>query len=64
MAVDGGVREFRDDDDGYLNWLAANPDGYVTNILRSRSLITARTHRAVCHTIKGRPPRGGSWTGP
>ena len=28
------VREFRDDDAGYLDWLATHPDGYVINIAR------------------------------
>jgi len=64
VAVDDGVHVFRDDDDGYLAWLAANPHGYVTNILGSYSLAAARTHRSVCHTINGRPPRGGKWTAP
>ncbi len=64
MPVEGGVREFRSDDDGYLAWLASHPDGYVTNILGSYSLSTSRTHRADCHTINGRPARGGMWTGP
>ena len=31
------VREFRDDDAGYLAWLAAHRDGYVINIERSYS---------------------------
>ncbi len=31
------AREFRDDDAGYLAWLAAHPDGYVMNIARSLS---------------------------
>ena len=64
MAGQGGVEEFRKDDDGYRAWLATHPEGYVTNILGAYSLTTARTHRAVCHTIHGRPPRGGMWTGP
>lgn len=64
MAVESGVREFRNDDGGYLTWLGNHPDGYVTNILGTYGLATARTHRAVCHTIQGHPPRGGMWTGP
>lgn len=64
VAGQGGVEEFRNDDDGYLAWVATHPEGYVTNILGAYSLATARTHRAVCRTIQGRPPRGGMWTGP
>jgi hypothetical protein len=56
--------EFRDDDRGYLAWLAVHPDGYVINIGRSHSESAARVHRAGCRTISGQNPRGGAWTGP
>lgn len=56
------VREFCDDDAGYLAWLAAHPDGYVINIARSRRATDARVHHAGCHTINGQIPRGGAWT--
>ncbi len=56
--------EFRDDDAGYLAWLAAYPDGYVINVARNHSAPAARTHRAGCRTISGQNPRGGPWTGP
>lgn len=59
-----GVTEFRDDDEGYLTWLAQHPDGYVINILRGFNPSTARIHRARCRTITGTPRRGGPWTGP
>ena len=59
-----GVWEFRDDDDGYLAWLAANPDGYVLNVLRSHNVTGARMHCADCRWISGENPRGGVWTGP
>ena len=56
--------EFRDDDQGYLSWLAAHPDGYVINILGSyKSAATARLHIAGCWTISGENPHGGPWTG-
>ncbi len=42
------AREFRDDDAGYLAWLAAHPDGYVINIARSQSATEARVHHAGC----------------
>jgi len=56
--------EFRDDDAGYLAWLAANPDGYVINIARRHSATGARVHHTGCRTISGQNPRGGAWTGP
>jgi hypothetical protein len=58
------VGEYRDDDAGYLAWLAAHPDGYVINIARRYSATDARVHRADCWTISGENPRGGPWTGP
>ena len=36
------VDEFQDRDTGYLDWVAAHPDGYVINIDRSGY---ARLHR-------------------
>ncbi|MEZ0351114.1 hypothetical protein [Mycobacterium sp. pR1184] len=59
-----GCIEFRNDDDGYLAWLATHSDGYVVNIASSHSVAEARVHHAHCHTINGRNPRGGVWTGP
>jgi hypothetical protein len=45
------AREFRDDDAGYLAWLAAQPNGFVINIARSHSATQARVHRADCQWI-------------
>ena len=53
------VREFCDDDAGYLAWLANHPDGYVINVARNRRPTDALTHHAGCRTISGqrrRPP--------
>jgi hypothetical protein len=61
---DPGAREFRDDDAGYLAWLAAHPDGYVINIARSHSAAAARVHHAGCRTISGQNPHKGPWTVP
>jgi hypothetical protein len=55
---------FRDDDSGYLAWIAVNPSGFVLNILRSLNPSTAKVHRAGCRTILGEPARGKVWTGP
>ena len=55
---------FRDDDSGYLDWLAAHPDGHVINIPRNHSATAARVHRADCRTINGQNPHKGAWTGP
>lgn len=58
------TRKFRDDDSGYLAWLATHPDGYVINIARGQNATQARVHHAGCRTISGQNPRGGAWTGP
>lgn len=42
---------FRDDDDGYRDWLHSNPNGYVINIQRSGNPSDARLHRADCWTL-------------
>ena len=58
------TREFRDDDAGYLDWLAAHPGGYVINIARSLNATQACVHHAGCWTISGESRRGSAWTGP
>ncbi|MCV7143473.1 hypothetical protein H7J76_30495 [Mycolicibacterium fortuitum] len=58
------AREFRDDDAGYLAWLAAHSHGYVVNIARNHGVSAARLHRAHCRTISGQNPHNGAWTGP
>lgn len=58
------TQAFRDDDAGYLAWLAAHPSGYVVNILRGYNVAAARVHRAECRTISGAIPKGKNWTGP
>jgi len=56
------IELFRDDDQGYATWLAANAQGYVLNIQRTLTASDARVHRADCRTITGTPPRGRAWT--
>jgi hypothetical protein len=58
------MEQFRDDDRGYLRWVAAHPDGYVLNIRRTLSISDARLHSATWPTITGQPARGRTWTGP
>ncbi len=57
------IEEFRNNDAGYLAWLAANRAGYVLNIQRDHNARDARLHRAACRTINGVPARGRTWTG-
>jgi hypothetical protein len=43
------------DDQAYLAWLDAHPDGFVINT-EPGGLGYARLHRAVCGTIRSSPP--------
>lgn len=63
-ASDHAVEVFRDDDTGYLAWLADHPRGFVLNANRSPRPDYLIVHRATCRTISGKPTRGGPWTGP
>lgn len=54
---------FRDDDAGYLAWLAAHSEGYVLNIARSYNAADARVHHVGCWAISGRSARGHALTG-
>jgi hypothetical protein len=58
----GGVEVFRDEDDGYLAWVASHPTGFVVNIQRSGNPSDARLHHATCRTVSGINPRRGPWT--
>jgi hypothetical protein len=58
------VEIFRDNDEGYLAWVAAHPAGFVLNVARSPRPNYLILHRATCRAITGRPTRGGPWTGP
>lgn len=54
------AEEFRDNDTGYLAWVAAHRDGYVINIGRSgRGYV--RLHCSTCGTITSRPPFTGQY---
>ena len=61
-AGDAGASIFIDNDPGYAEWLDRNPDGWVTNTTRAPSAGYLVLHRATCHTIRGNPPRGSTWT--
>ncbi|MGN9890413.1 hypothetical protein [Micromonospora sp. L31] len=56
------MRRFVDDDAGYLDWLAAHPDGFVINTLRKPGPAYLVLHRANCSAIGGLPTYGRQWT--
>ena len=58
------VEIFKEDDGPYLNWIAANSDGFVLNIQRGFNPSDARVHRAVCWTISRPGQRPGALVGP
>jgi hypothetical protein len=60
----GGAVEFRDDDTGYLAWLAEHRDGYLINIARTYWPGDARVHRADCRTLGTARCGSGACTGP
>jgi hypothetical protein len=58
----GAVRHFIDDDGGYLDWLAANPERFVINAARNPASAYLVLHRARCGTIGGQLARRDRWT--
>jgi hypothetical protein len=64
-AHDGRMeKQFVDDDDGYLQWLATHPDDFVLNVERAAVPTNLVLHRSTCYTINTMPTRGSQWTGP
>lgn len=58
------IQEFRDDDRGYVDWVATYGHGYVINISAGLNPSDAHLHTAACRTITGQPAHGNTWTGP
>lgn len=58
------AHEYRDDDDGYRDWLKKFPGGYVINIQRSHSPVDAFLHDASCSALIAQLDRDVSLTGP
>ena len=52
------AHEFRDDGDGYQEWLDKNPRGYVINIQRSHNPADARLHDASCGALQAPIDKG------
>lgn len=63
LQLDIGLTLYRDDEAGYLGWLAAHPNGVVLNAARRPDPSYLVLHRSACRTISGQPARGGLWTG-
>jgi hypothetical protein len=58
------AHEYRDDDEGYQDWMKRQPDGFVINIQRSHNSSDAHLHDADCWTLTDQLDRDVSLTGP
>lgn len=56
------MREFRDDDEGYVRWLQEHPGGFVVNTYRRPSRKYLILHRADCPHIRARADESRRWT--
>ena len=54
--------EFIDDDEGYLVWIASNPDGLVLNVRRNSDSNYVVLHRAICRSISTDKREPGAYT--
>jgi hypothetical protein len=52
------VIRFSDDDEGYLDWVSAHPEGFVLNVRRVPDPSYVVLHRASCGSISGKQARG------
>jgi len=59
---DRGVRQFIDDDDSCLSWVARHPAGFVLNTYRRPRPSYLRLYRATCGRVTGTPANGEAWT--
>lgn len=56
------MRQFKNDDHGYLAWLVANPMGYVLNVRHDPDPGYVVLHRASCGTIGSPKQKTGAFT--
>ena len=54
--------EFHNDDEGYLSWIATNPDGLVLNVRRMADPDYVVLHRARCGSISTDKREPGAYT--
>jgi transposase-like protein len=59
---DDDLREFLDDDAGYLRWIRDHYRGFVLDCNRLPEPGYLLLHRADCSTFSGSPTRGERWT--
>ncbi len=54
--------EFLNDDEGYLSWIATNPDGFVLKVRRMADPDYVVLHRASCGSISTDKREPGAYT--
>ncbi len=54
--------EYFHDDEGYLSWIATNPDGFVLNVRRMTDPDYVILHRASCGSISTDKREPGAYT--
>ena len=54
--------EFLDNEEGYLSWIATNPDGWVLNVRRAADPNYVVLHRASCQSISTDKREPGAYT--
>jgi hypothetical protein len=57
-----GITRFKDDDNGFLAWLARNPDGYVINSERSPKPSYRVLRYSGCRYLRAATPCTGPKT--
>jgi len=56
------IKEFKDNDEDYLDWINTNRTGFVVNCDRTPRPAYLMLHLAICPTITGHPANGEVWT--
>ena len=56
------MKTFRNDDEGYKNWLTRNPSGFVVNSFKKPVPEYLFLHKASCRTINYATRGPGNWT--
>ena len=54
--------EYINDDEGYLSWIATNPNGFVLNVCRAANPDYVVLHRASCGSISTDKREFGAYT--
>lgn len=54
--------EFKNDENSYFDWLAANPNGYVLNVRAEADPAYVVLHRTSCGSISSNKPALGAYT--